>query len=47
MTRKKVTLTSLIRKNKEELMRDRNQLEVIEKRIDDKHTTSKKIVQRV
>lgn len=37
MTRRKVTLSNLIRNNKEELLRDRAQLEKIDKRIDDKH----------
>lgn len=41
MTRKKVTLSDLIRKNKEELLRDSVQLEKIEKRLDDKIVKAK------
>ncbi|MEH7124642.1 FbpB family small basic protein [Bacillus sp. JJ1773] len=46
MSRKRVTLSSLIRKNREELLRDRDQLEEIEKRIDDKHIITKKKTSR-
>lgn len=42
MTRKRVTLSNLIRKNKEELLRDQDELEKIEKRIDDKYLKRKK-----
>ncbi|MFE8697212.1 FbpB family small basic protein [Cytobacillus sp. FJAT-53684] len=42
MTRKRVTLSNLIRKNKEELLKDQDQLEKIEKRIDDKYLKRKK-----
>ncbi len=42
MTRKRMTLSNLIRNNKEELLRDREQLEKIEKRIDDKYLERKK-----
>lgn len=42
MTRKRMTLSNLIRNNKEELLRDREQLEKIEKRIDDKYLKRKK-----
>ncbi len=42
MTRKRMTLSNLIRNNKEELLRDREQLEKIEKRIDDKYMKRKK-----
>ena len=46
MSRKRVTLSSLISKNREELLRDRDQLEQIEKRIDDKHIITKKKTSR-
>ncbi|MBP2241022.1 hypothetical protein J2Z40_001582 [Cytobacillus eiseniae] len=42
MTRKRITLSNLIRENKEALLRDRDQLEKIEKRIDAKHSIQKK-----
>lgn len=42
MSRKRMTLSNLIRDNKEELLRDREQLEKIEKRIDDKYVKRKK-----
>lgn len=41
MSKKKMTFTQLIRKNKEELLKDRIQLEKIEKRIDEKHVKVK------
>ncbi|WNS76134.1 FbpB family small basic protein [Bacillus sp. DTU_2020_1000418_1_SI_GHA_SEK_038] len=46
MSRKRVTLSNLIRKNREELLRDRDQLEEIEKRIDEKHIITKKKTSR-
>ena len=42
MKRKRLTLTDLIKQNKEELLRDRDQLEMIEKRLDEKHDITKK-----
>ncbi|KAB2331111.1 FbpB family small basic protein [Cytobacillus depressus] len=46
MSRKRVTLSSLISKNREELLRDREQLDEIEKRIDNKHIITKKKTSR-
>ncbi|MDQ0273136.1 FbpB family small basic protein [Cytobacillus purgationiresistens] len=37
MRKKKVSYMELVRKNKEELLKDRNKIEMIEKRIDEKH----------
>ncbi|MBN6886264.1 Fur-regulated basic protein B [Cytobacillus horneckiae] len=37
MRKKKVSYIELVRKNKEELLKDRDQIEMIEKRIDAKH----------
>lgn len=41
MKKKKVSYSELIRRNKEELMKDEARLEKIEKRIEDKYATSK------
>ncbi|MFC6603315.1 FbpB family small basic protein [Ectobacillus funiculus] len=41
MKKVKVSLSELIRKNKEELLKDKNQLERIEKRIDEKYVNAK------
>ena len=41
MKKIKVSLSELIRKNKEELLNDKKQLERIEKRIDEKYVNAK------
>ncbi|WP_342772875.1 FbpB family small basic protein [Ectobacillus funiculus] len=41
MKKVKVSLSELIRKNKEELLKDKKQLERIEKRIDEKYVNAK------
>lgn len=41
MKKLKVSLSELIRKNKEELLNDKKQLERIEKRIDEKYVNAK------
>ena len=41
MKRKRLTLTELIKENKEEILRDSAQLKKIEKRLDDKMVKSK------
>lgn len=41
MKKIKVSLSELIRKNKEELLMDKKQLERIEKRIDEKYVNAK------
>ncbi|WP_077620894.1 FbpB family small basic protein [Bacillus sinesaloumensis] len=37
-----VSMEELIKRNKEELLRDKQELEKIEKRLDDKHVTTVK-----
>ncbi|WP_084028888.1 FbpB family small basic protein [Bacillus sp. J33] len=37
MKRQKLSFTELVKKNKEELLRDRDELRKIEKRLDEKH----------
>ncbi|WP_409304214.1 FbpB family small basic protein [Peribacillus sp. SCS-155] len=37
MKRKKLSFSELVKKNKEELLQDKLQLEKIEKKMDDKH----------
>lgn len=41
MKKMKVSLSELIRKNKEELLRDKKQLERIEERIEEKYVNAK------
>lgn len=41
MKRRRLTLTELIKENKEEILRDSTQLKKIEKRLDDKMVKSK------
>ncbi|MBU8880400.1 FbpB family small basic protein [Bacillus sp. FJAT-29790] len=41
MKRKKLSFAELIRRNKEELLRDRAQLEKIEKRLDERYEKAK------
>jgi len=41
MKRKKLSLTALIKENKEEIMRDSTELRKIEKRLDDKMVKAK------
>lgn len=38
MRKMKLSLQDLLKKNKEELLKDKNELEKIEKRIDDKYS---------
>ncbi|PLS17701.1 FbpB family small basic protein [Bacillus sp. M6-12] len=41
MKKMRMSFAELIKKNKDELLKDRAQLEKIEKRIDDKHVKAK------
>lgn len=41
MKKRKVSLQELIRKNKEELLKDKEAIEKIEKRVDEKYSKSK------
>ncbi|CAM3693190.1 FbpB family small basic protein [Cytobacillus oceanisediminis] len=41
MKKPKISFTELIKKNKEELLKDREQLAKIEKRVDEKYTKIK------